>query len=555
MPADATVGVTVVPSSGRASAAIASTWWAASTSALTPFSGSSPACAARPCTTTSKPPVPLRPIFTRAVGGRFEHEHGAAGRGPLLDQRPRRAGPDLLVGGEQQLDPRPVGERGDGVDAEHDAALHVEHTGAGHPAVGHPERPGGERADRVHRVVMADEQDARLARPAPVHVRARRAVDQLGRVAQPPLDQRGDGAADFDTASRSCDGDSTSTRPRRSSSTSSRRMLVTWSRYCQDPAVLRPALALVLVARRRRAARTTMTTAPRHGRPHRPRADDQSTTPRRHRRRDRRGAARRRPAGRCSRAGSRSPCSTPSPARRSRSSTGRRRRRRGRVDELGSLLFRDVPAGTYTIRSATETTDGVRRRRARRAAPAVVLRRAAPARRRASATCRPATARRCRSTSCCPAPPTPGRTRRSSSTPATSRATPSAASFAQIYTTLGYAYVGVNVRGSGCSGGSFRFFEDAQLLDGYDAIETVAAQPWVLGNRVGMVGVSYPGHQPALRRLDEPAEPRRDHPAVGHRRQRARRDLPRRHPQHRLRRRVDGAADGGDAARGPGVDG
>ena len=70
---------------------------------------------------------------------------------------------------------------------------------------------------------------------------------------------------------------------------------------------------------------------------------------------------------------------------------------------------------------------------------------------------------------------------------------PAAASFAQIYTTLGYAYVGVNVRGSGCSGGSFRFFEDAQLLDGYDAIETVAAQPWVLGNRVGMVGVSYPG--------------------------------------------------------------
>lgn len=49
------------------------------------------------------------------------------------------------------------------------------------------------------------------------------------------------------------------------------------------------------------------------------------------------------------------------------------------------------------------------------------------------------------------------------------------------------------MRGSGCSGGSYRFFEDAQLLDGYDAIETIAAQPWVAGNRVGMVGVSYPG--------------------------------------------------------------
>ena len=28
---------------------------------------------------------------------------------------------------------------------------------------------------------------------------------------------------------------------------------------------------------------------------------------------------------------------------------------------------------------------------------------------------------------------------------------------------------------------------------GYDVIEAVAAQPWVFENRVGMVGVSYPG--------------------------------------------------------------
>jgi uncharacterized protein len=62
-----------------------------------------------------------------------------------------------------------------------------------------------------------------------------------------------------------------------------------------------------------------------------------------------------------------------------------------------------------------------------------------------------------------------------------------------VFTTLGYAYVGVNMRGTGCSGGSFQFFEPIQLLDGYDVIETVAAQPWVLHNAVGMVGVSYPG--------------------------------------------------------------
>jgi predicted acyl esterase len=58
---------------------------------------------------------------------------------------------------------------------------------------------------------------------------------------------------------------------------------------------------------------------------------------------------------------------------------------------------------------------------------------------------------------------------------------------------LGYATVGVNVRGTGCSGGSFDFFEALQLLDGYDVIETVAAQDWVKGHRVGMVGLSYPG--------------------------------------------------------------
>ena len=32
-----------------------------------------------------------------------------------------------------------------------------------------------------------------------------------------------------------------------------------------------------------------------------------------------------------------------------------------------------------------------------------------------------------------------------------------------------------------------------QSLDGYDAIETIAAQPWVKFHKVGMVGISYPG--------------------------------------------------------------
>lgn len=58
---------------------------------------------------------------------------------------------------------------------------------------------------------------------------------------------------------------------------------------------------------------------------------------------------------------------------------------------------------------------------------------------------------------------------------------------------LGFAVVGVNMRGTGCSGGVFDVFSPAQAADGYDVIETVARQPWVLHGKVGMVGLSYPG--------------------------------------------------------------
>jgi predicted acyl esterase len=58
---------------------------------------------------------------------------------------------------------------------------------------------------------------------------------------------------------------------------------------------------------------------------------------------------------------------------------------------------------------------------------------------------------------------------------------------------LGFAVVDINMRGTGCSGGAFNYFERLQSLDGYDAIETVARQPWVLHHQVGMMGVSYGG--------------------------------------------------------------
>jgi predicted acyl esterase len=63
----------------------------------------------------------------------------------------------------------------------------------------------------------------------------------------------------------------------------------------------------------------------------------------------------------------------------------------------------------------------------------------------------------------------------------------------QIAGLLGYAVVDVNMRGTGCSGGAFDYFEPLQGLDGYDVIETVARQPWALHHKVGMMGVSYGG--------------------------------------------------------------
>jgi predicted acyl esterase len=63
----------------------------------------------------------------------------------------------------------------------------------------------------------------------------------------------------------------------------------------------------------------------------------------------------------------------------------------------------------------------------------------------------------------------------------------------QILNLLGYAVVDVTMRGIGCSGGAFDYFEKLQSLDGYDVVETAARQSWVLHNRVGMAGVSYGG--------------------------------------------------------------
>jgi uncharacterized protein len=64
---------------------------------------------------------------------------------------------------------------------------------------------------------------------------------------------------------------------------------------------------------------------------------------------------------------------------------------------------------------------------------------------------------------------------------------------AELANLMGFAVVDVNMRGTGCSGGAFDFFEPLENLDAYDVIETIAHQPWVLHHKVGMLGISYGG--------------------------------------------------------------
>ena len=57
----------------------------------------------------------------------------------------------------------------------------------------------------------------------------------------------------------------------------------------------------------------------------------------------------------------------------------------------------------------------------------------------------------------------------------------------------GYAVVGANVRGSGCSGGSFSILQPQEGRDGAALVEWIGSRPWCDGN-VGMYGNSYRGH-------------------------------------------------------------
>jgi len=59
-----------------------------------------------------------------------------------------------------------------------------------------------------------------------------------------------------------------------------------------------------------------------------------------------------------------------------------------------------------------------------------------------------------------------------------------------FYVKRGYAYVQMDVRGCGKSGGEFEFLGPSEQTDLYDVVEWIAQQPWCNG-RVGGIGQSY----------------------------------------------------------------
>ena len=165
----------------------------------------------------------------------------------------------------------------------------------------------------------------------------------------------------------------------------------------------------------------------------------------------------------------------------------------GTVDTQGSLLFRNIAPGDYVVESDTQRSKAFNVARTTDVPPQALFDEQAllPAGGFGYITVRDGTT--LSANVILPGPagagPYPTVVEYSGYQPSD----PNSARLAALFTSQGFAYVGVNMRGTGCSGGSFRFFEAVQSLDGYDVIEAVAAQPWVTDHEVGMVGISYPG--------------------------------------------------------------
>jgi uncharacterized protein len=96
--------------------------------------------------------------------------------------------------------------------------------------------------------------------------------------------------------------------------------------------------------------------------------------------------------------------------------------------------------------------------------------------------------------------PAPARTQRIRGTPiANMEAGPT-----DFFVRRGYVHIIGNVRGTGLSEGSYRYFDSREIKDTYELIEWAANQPWCNGN-VSMLGIAvFAEHQLAVAALQPP---------------------------------------------------
>ena len=172
VPPRMTPGLTEIPCCRLLNFEMAMIWRASSRMALCPLPGSRPACAATPFTLSVYSPTPLRAVFDGAAnsGGGFEHEYRGGVAGQCFGDFARGIAADFFVGNQQDGDgPRQVrlpGLQGvDGVEHQRDSGFHVEHARAVQAAVGDVAGHGGERAERIDGVEVAEEQNGIFSLP------------------------------------------------------------------------------------------------------------------------------------------------------------------------------------------------------------------------------------------------------------------------------------------------------------------------------------------------------------------------------------------------------
>ena len=162
VPAATSVGVTVVPSSGRASAATASNWCASSSAAFAPFSGIEARVRGRPRTSILYSETPLRSVFS-APAALGSSTSAASIPVAVSSIRAGRRRPDLLVGREQDRDAVESSRARRARRAAGRRPPSCRRRRAGRAPVPHLERPARERPDRPDGVEMTDEQHALVA--------------------------------------------------------------------------------------------------------------------------------------------------------------------------------------------------------------------------------------------------------------------------------------------------------------------------------------------------------------------------------------------------------